>query len=53
MCFTYNCVSKKDMKFCGECADSLCDDIINRENPIILDKSWLKWKKDSEDIDRG
>ncbi|WP_167935769.1 DUF3795 domain-containing protein [Halothermothrix orenii] len=44
-CFTYDCVLKKDINFCGECKDFPCNYIINNEKATLISKKWLKWKK--------
>ena len=46
-CFSRDCVIGKGLRFCGECANFPCSDIIEREHATVLDKSWLEWKKRS------
>lgn len=47
-CFTLDCVTKKGLECCGHCKDFPCDTIINEKNTTVLDKDWLKWKKQSD-----
>lgn len=47
-CFTHTCVTKKGLRFCGECPDFPCDDIITKEKATILDPQWLLWKKHAQ-----
>lgn len=44
-CFTNTCVQERNLRFCGECSEFPCDDIIAREKATVLDPCWLKWKK--------
>lgn len=47
-CFTRDCVTGKGLRFCGECRDFPCDDIIDRDRATVLDRSWLEWKRRSD-----
>ncbi len=44
-CFTHTCVTRRGLRFCGECADFPCADILTREKATVLDRGWLEWKK--------
>lgn len=44
-CFTHTCVRKRGLRFCGECEDFPCDDIVTREKATVLDRRWLEWKR--------
>ncbi|MGE5599748.1 MAG: DUF3795 domain-containing protein [Bacteroidota bacterium] len=44
-CFTNTCVQEKGLRFCGECRDFPCDDLLHRERATVLDQRWLAWKR--------
>ena len=44
-CFTRDCVNLRNLPFCGACSDFPCDTILTKEKTTILDKAWLRWKK--------
>jgi len=44
-CFTHTCVQEKGLRFCGECSDFPCDEILSRKKATVLDKEWLAWKR--------
>lgn len=46
-CYTRDCVISKAMIFCGECEQFPCDTIVSKPHVTVLDKDWLKWKKES------
>jgi len=48
-CFTNTCVRQKGLRFCGECPDFPCDDILSREKATVLDRRWLQWKRAQKD----
>ncbi|MCH4886326.1 DUF3795 domain-containing protein [Acidaminobacter sp. JC074] len=43
-CFTFDCVDKKKLDYCGRCSDFPCKGIMTREKATVLDKKWLEWK---------
>ena len=45
-CFTRDCVTQKGLPFCGACERFPCDTILTKENCTVLDKAWLRWKKE-------
>ena len=47
-CFSRDCVLKRGLNFCGECSDFPCDTIIEKPHSTVLDKDWLKWKRNSD-----
>ncbi len=44
-CFTNTCVQTRGLRFCGECPDFPCPDLLTREKATVLDRSWLLWKR--------
>ena len=46
-CYTRDCVLSKNIKFCGHCSKFPCDEIVEKPHATVLDKEWLKWKKNS------
>lgn len=46
-CFTRDCVLEKGIGVCGACGDFPCDVILTRPRVTVLDKDWLRWKKES------
>ena len=46
-CYTRDCVTKKDLRFCGECEKFPCDTILEKPHSTVLDREWLLWKKRS------
>ena len=47
-CYTRDCVISKEIDYCGECSNFPCDTILTKPHTTVLDKDWLKWKKESE-----
>ena len=47
-CFTRDCVTQKGLPFCGACELFPCDTILTRERCTVLDKAWLRWKKEQK-----
>ena len=47
-CFTRDCVKEKKLNFCGECRNFPCYEIMNRPRSTVLDKEWLRWKRESK-----
>ncbi|MDE5714719.1 MAG: DUF3795 domain-containing protein [Anaeroplasmataceae bacterium] len=46
-CFTRDCVLDKGVSACGACKDFPCETILTQPHTTVLDKDWLKWKKES------
>lgn len=46
-CYTRDCVMKQDIDYCGACAQFPCDTIVTKPRTTVLDKDWLRWKKES------
>ena len=44
-CFTRDCVTGKEIDYCGLCPDFPSDDILTKSHATVLDKTWLEWKK--------
>lgn len=51
-CFTRDCVLKKGIPCCGACEEFPCDTILTQPHCTVLDKDWLRWKKESG-VNRG
>ena len=47
-CFTRDCVLRSGLDCCGACRQFPCDDLLNRPHATVLDKDWLKWKRESD-----
>jgi hypothetical protein len=47
-CFTRSCVLSKSINFCGECEQFPCETILEKEKVTVLDKNWLRWKKNKQ-----
>ena len=47
-CFTRDCVLAKGFTACGECADFPCETIMTQPRCTVLDKDWLRWKRESK-----
>lgn len=47
-CFSRDCAIGKELEFCGHCEKFPCDDILTKSHATVLDKDWLKWKKNSD-----
>lgn len=47
-CFTRDCVINQKLNFCGECNKFPCQTILTRPHTTVLDKDWLKWKKQTD-----
>lgn len=43
-CYTFDCVDRRGLEFCGQCGDFPCQAIITRPKATVLDKDWLRWK---------
>ena len=48
-CFTFDCVDKQKIDFCGECDKFPCKEIMEKEKSTVLDKEWLRWKAKRRD----
>ena len=46
-CFTRDCVKGKHLPFCGACEQFPCDAILTRPRSTVLDRDWLRWKRES------
>ena len=46
-CYTRDCVLKQGISCCGACEQFPCDTIMTKPHTTVLDKDWLRWKKDS------
>ncbi len=44
-CFTFDCVDKQGLDYCGKCNNFPCDEIMTKEKATVLDTRWLQWKK--------
>ena len=47
-CFTRDCVLRQGISCCGECENFPCETILTRPHTTVLDRDWLRWKKESE-----
>lgn len=47
-CFTRDCVLTKGLTCCGECKEFPCVTIMTQPHTTVLDKDWLRWKKESK-----
>lgn len=43
-CFTFDCVDKQGVEFCGECSQFPCQELFTREKHTVLNIKWLEWK---------
>lgn len=46
-CYTRDCVLSKGIGYCGLCEGFPCDAILTRQRATVLDKDWLRWKRES------
>ena len=46
-CYTRDCVINKKIFACGACEHFPCETILTQPHTTVLDKDWLKWKKES------
>ena len=46
-CYIRDCVLKQSIDCCGACEQFLCDTIMTQPHATVLDKDWLRWKKES------
>ena len=46
-CYTRDCVLKQGIACCGACEQFPCDTIMTKPHTTVLDKDWLRWKKES------
>lgn len=44
-CYTFDCVDKQKIEYCGQCTDFPCNEIMTRDKATVLDKKWLEWKQ--------
>ncbi len=47
-CFTRDCVLEKALACCGACERFPCDTILTQPHTTVLDRDWLRWKKESD-----
>ncbi len=47
-CFTRDCVLENEITVCGACADFPCETIMIRPRCTVLDKDWMRWKRESK-----
>lgn len=52
-CFTRDCVEKRGVAFCTLCRDFPCDGLLRREKATVLDKAWLQWKQQEQNLAEG
>ena len=45
-CYTRDCVLKQGIACCGACEQFPCDTIMTKPHTTVLDKDWLRWKKE-------
>lgn len=45
-CFTRDCVKEKKLSVCGACEAFPCETIRTKPHCTVLDKDWLRWKKE-------
>lgn len=48
-CFTFDCVDRQGVAYCGLCAQFPCEALFSREKATVLDRAWLAWKKHQRD----
>ena len=46
-CYTRDCVLEQGISCCGACKQFPCDTIMTQPRTTVLDKDWLRWKKES------
>lgn len=46
-CYTRDCVIRQNIDCCGACEHFPCDAIMTQPRTTVLDKDWLRWKKES------
>jgi len=47
-CHTRDCVLTRGLDFCGACEIFPCEIILTKPHTTVLDKDWLRWKKESK-----
>lgn len=52
-CFTRDCVLARGIDCCGACEQFPCDTILTKPCTTVLDKDWLRWKKESNTNRQG
>lgn len=48
-CFTRDCTERRGLSFCTLCGEFPCDALLERERATVLDKDWLRWKRQERD----
>ena len=46
-CFTRDCAIRNGTDFCGACREFPCETILTKDRCTLLDKGWLRWKRQS------
>ena len=46
-CYSRDCVMNQGITACGMCKEFPCDTILTKPHSTVLDKAWLRWKKES------
>lgn len=44
-CFTRDCTARRGLSFCTLCGEFPCGELLEREKATVLDKDWLRWKR--------
>lgn len=44
-CYTRDCVLAQSISVCGMCKKFPCDTILEKPRCTVLDRDWLKWKR--------
>lgn len=52
-CFTRDCVLERKIAACGMCGDFPCDTILEKRRCTVLDKEWLRWKREAKQSGAG
>lgn len=47
-CYSRDCALEKGIVCCGACTEFPCNTIITQPHTTVLDKDWLRWKKESD-----
>lgn len=47
-CHSRDCVIEKGIPCCGACGEFPCDTILTQPHTTVLDKDWLRWKRESD-----
>ena len=44
-CYTLDCVTKRGLVYCGQCAAFPCSELLTNEKATLLNRQWLLWKR--------